>query len=50
MLKLPCLHCYTRNICEIWRVKFEFIRKRMCSLVNIENYQKMKYTENNTKS
>ena len=20
-LKLPYLHCYTRNICEIWRVE-----------------------------
>ena len=46
-LKLPYLHCHGRNICEIWRVETRIIKKRMYSLVNVENYQNMEYTENN---
>ena len=33
---LPYTHCYTRNICEKLEGR-DFIRKRMYSLVNVEN-------------
>ena len=38
-LKLPYLYSCARNICEVWKVKrLEFIRERLYSLINVENY------------
>ena len=36
--RLPYLPCYTRNICKFGGLTLELIRKRMYSLVNVENY------------
>ena len=51
-LKLLHLYCYNRQICETWKVEERnknvlLIRKRMYSLLNVENYENTEYTENN---
>ena len=48
-LKLPYLYLIIESFAKFGWQTFEFIRKRMYSLVNVENYQNTEFTENNIK-
>ena len=51
-IKNKTLNCLNSNVVLEKFAKFggqclEFIRKKVLGLLNVENYQKMKYTKNN---